>query len=314
MRYSSSVKIKAIGVGKGGCNSINRIIESGIAGVEFWAIDTDAQFLSQFDAPNSLLIWNKLTRGLGTKGDPVIGRKAAKESREEITAALKDTDLVFIIAAMGGGTGTGAAPVIAEIAREMGCLAISIVTRPLTDEGSLRTEQAEEGISTLKTHVDTAIVISNDKLLSIIAPKTPVQEIFRLADDILSQGVQGILNLIAIPGMVNVDFRDIRTVMADAGLARLGIGIGSGKSRAADAAVAAISSPLLESSIERARTIIFNVTGGSNLSLHEVNAVAETIYERIDPNANIIFGATIDKQLHGEVKITVIVTGFTAKV
>ncbi|MDJ0713172.1 MAG: cell division protein FtsZ [Prochloraceae cyanobacterium] len=310
---SNIAKIKVIGVGGGGCNAVNRMIESSIVGVEFWAINTDAQALCKASAPNLLQVGQKLTRGLGAGGNPAIGQKAAEESREEIASALEDTDLVFITAGMGGGTGTGAAPIVAEVAKEMGCLTVGVVTRPFTFEGRRRTNQAEEGISSLQSRVDTLIIIPNNQLLSVISPETPVQEAFIVADDILRQGVQGISDIITIPGLVNVDFADVRAVMADAGSALMGIGIGSGKSRAADGAAAAINSPLLESSIEGAKGVVLNITGGTDLTLHEVNAAAETIYERVDPNANIIFGAVIDEQLQGEVKITVIATGFTGE-
>jgi cell division protein FtsZ len=255
-----------------------------------------------------------LTRGLGAGGNPAIGQKAAEESRDEIANALDGTDLVFITAGMGGGTGTGAAPIVAEIAKEMGCLTVGVVTRPFTFEGRRRMNQAEEGITALETRVDTLIIIPNNQLLQVISPETPVQEAFRIADDILRQGVQGISDIITIPGLVNVDFADVRAVMADAGSALMGIGIGSGKSRAREGAVAAISSPLLESSIEGAKGVVLNITGGVDLTLHEVNAAAETIYEIVDPNANIIFGAVIDERMQGEVRITVIATGFTGEV
>ncbi|MGB5966753.1 MAG: cell division protein FtsZ [Spirulinaceae cyanobacterium] len=306
-------KIKVIGVGGGGCNAVNRMIASDITGVEFWSINTDAQALALADAPNRLQLGQKLTRGLGAGGNPAIGQKAAEESRDEIAHALENTDLVFITAGMGGGTGTGAAPIVAEVAKEMGCLTVGVVTRPFTFEGRRRTTQAEEGISALQTRVDTLIVIPNNKLLSVISEQTPVQEAFRVADDILRQGVQGISDIIIIPGLVNVDFADVRAVMADAGSALMGIGLGSGKSRAREAAVAAISSPLLESSIEGARGVVFNITGGSDLTLHEVNFAAETIYEVVDPNANIIFGAVIDEKMQGEIRITVIATGFSGE-
>ncbi|NCO76627.1 MAG: cell division protein FtsZ, partial [Cyanobacteria bacterium] len=237
----------------------------------------------------------------------------AEESRDEIAKALENTDLVFITAGMGGGTGTGAAPIVAEIAKEMGCLTVGVVTRPFTFEGRRRTTQADEGISALESKVDTLIVIPNNKLLSVIPAETPLQESFRMADDTLRQGVQGISDIITIPGLVNVDFADVRAVMADAGSALMGIGIGSGKSRAKEGAVAAISSPLLESSIQGATGVVLNITGGSDLTLHEVNTAAETIYEIVDPNANIIFGAVIDEKMQGEVRITVIATGFSGE-
>ena len=308
---SSVAKIKVIGIGGGGCNAVNRMIDSDVAGIEFWAINTDAQALDSSASQNGLQVGQKLTRGLGAGGNPAIGQKAAEESRDEITAALEGSDLVFITAGMGGGTGTGGAPVVAEVAKEVGALTIGVVTRPFMFEGRRRTTQAEEGIAALQSRVDTLIVIPNDKLLSVISEQTPVQEAFQVADDVLRQGVQGISDIITIPGLVNVDFADVRTVMADAGSALMGIGIGSGKSRAREAAIAAISSPLLEASIDGAKGVVFNITGGSDLTLHEVNSAAEIIYEAVDPNANIIFGAVIDERLQGEVRITVIATGFS---
>lgn len=310
---SNVAKIKVIGVGGGGCNAVNRMINSGVAGIEFWAINTDAQALDQSAAPQRLQIGQKLTRGLGAGSNPAIGQKAAEESRDEIAHALEGSDLVFITGGMGGGTGTGAAPIVAEVAKEMGCLTVGVVTRPFTFEGRRRNNQAEEGISALQTRVDTLIVIPNNQLLTVISQETPVQEAFRLADDILRQGIQGISDIITIPGLVNVDFADVRAVMADAGSALMGIGIGSGKSRAREAATAAISSPLLESSIDGAKGVVLNITGGHDLTLHEVNAAAETIYEVVDPNANIIFGAVIDEKMQGEIRITVIATGFTGE-
>lgn len=307
----SVAKIKVIGVGGGGGNAVNRMIASDVSGVEFWTVNTDAQALAQASAPKRLQVGQKLTRGLGAGGNPAIGQKAAEESRDEIATALEHADLVFITAGMGGGTGTGAAPIVAEVAKELGALTVGVVTRPFTFEGRRRTTQAEEGIAALQSRVDTLIIIPNDKLLTVISEQTPVQEAFRTADDILRQGVQGISDIITIPGLVNVDFADVRAVMADAGSALMGIGIGSGKSRAREAAIAAISSPLLEASIDGARGVVFNITGGSDLTLHEVNAAAEIIYEVVDPNANIIFGAVIDERLQGEVRITVIATGFS---
>ncbi|NJN21365.1 MAG: cell division protein FtsZ [Leptolyngbya sp. RL_3_1] len=307
---SNIAKIKVIGVGGGGCNAVNRMIDRGVSGIEFWTVNTDAQALGNVSTENALPIGQKLTRGLGAGGNPAIGQKAAEESRDEIAASLEEADLVFITAGMGGGTGTGAAPIVAEVAKEAGALTVGVVTRPFTFEGRRRTAQAEEGIAALQTRVDTLIVIPNDKLLSVISEQTPVQEAFRAADDILRQGVQGIADIITIPGLVNVDFADVRAVMADAGSALMGIGVGSGKSRAREAAIAAISSPLLEASIDGASGAVFNITGGGDLTLHEVNAAAEIIYEAVDPNANIIFGAVIDDRLQGEVHITVIATGF----
>ena len=309
----SVARIKVIGVGGGGCNAVNRMIASGVAGVEFWAINTDAQALEQAAAPSCLQIGQKLTRGLGAGGNPQIGQKAAEESREEIAAALDGTDLVFVTAGMGGGTGTGAAPIVAEIAKEMGCLTVGVVTRPFTFEGRRRTSQADEGIGALHRGVDTLITIPNDKLLSVVDEQMAMSEAFQVADDILRQGVQGISDIITIPGLVNVDFADVRAVMADAGSAMMGIGTGSGKSRASEAATTAISSPLLASTIEGAKGVVFNITGGSDLTLHEVNTAAEIVYEVVDPNANIIFGAVIDERMQGEVRITAIATGFAGE-
>lgn len=311
---TSLASIKVIGVGGGGCNAVNRMIASDVAGVDFWTINTDAQALGNTKTDNRLQVGQKLTRGLGAGGNPSIGQKAAEESRDEIATALEGSDLVFITAGMGGGTGTGAAPIVAEVAKEVGALTVGVVTRPFTFEGRRRTTQAEEGIAALQSRVDTLIIIPNDKLLTVISEQTPVQEAFRVADDILRQGVQGISDIITVPGLVNVDFADVRAVMADAGSALMGIGVGSGKSRSREAAMTAISSPLLESSIDGARGVVFNITGGTDLTLHEVNAAAEIIYEAVDPNANIIFGAVLDDRLQGEVRITVIATGFAADV
>lgn len=308
---SNAARIKVIGVGGGGGNAVNRMVASGLLGVEFWAINTDAQALAQSAAPNRLQIGQKLTRGLGAGGNPAIGQKAAEESRDDIAAALDNCDLVFITAGMGGGSGTGAAPVVAEIAKEMGALTVGVVTRPFTFEGRRRLSQAEEGIAALQGRVDTLIIIPNDKLLSVISEQTPVQEAFRVADDVLRHGVQGISDIVTIPGLVNVDFADVRAVMADAGSALMGIGVGSGKSRAREAAIASISSPLLESSIDGAKGVVFCISGGSDLTLHEVNSAAEIIYEVVDPNANIIFGAVIDERMQGEIRLTVIATGFS---
>ena len=309
----NAAKIKVIGIGGGGGNAVNRMIASNLSGVEFWSINTDAQALMQSASTQRLQLGQKLTRGLGAGGNPAIGQKAAEESREDIAQALSDADLVFITGGMGGGTGTGAAPIIAEIAKEMGALTVGVVTRPFTFEGRRRISQAEEGVAALKTRVDTLIEIANDRILSVIAEQAPLQEAFRTADDILRQGVQGIADIINIPGLVNVDFADIRAVMADAGSAMMGIGVGSGKSRAAEAAGAAIDSPLLDSSIKGAQGIVFNITGGHDLTLHEVNTAAEAIYEQVDANANIIFGAVIDEQLQGEINMTVIATGFASQ-
>ena len=308
---SSVARIKVIGVGGGGCNAVNRMIDSGLAGIEFWTVNTDAQALTYSSTTNTMQLGQKLTRGLGAGGNPSIGQKAAEESRDEIFQAVEGSDLVFITAGMGGGTGTGAAPVVAECAKEAGALTVGVITRPFTFEGRRRTSQADSGIAALQACVDTLIIIPNDKLLTVISEQTPVQEAFRVADDILRQGVQGISDIITISGLVNVDFADVRAVMADAGSALMGIGVGSGKSRAREAAIAATSSPLLETSIDGAGGVVFNITGGSDLTLHEVNQAAEIIYEAVDPNANIIFGAVIDDRLQGEIRITVIATGFS---
>ena len=307
---SNVAKIKVMGVGGGGCNAVNRMIESQVSGIEFWAINTDAQALENAKAPQKLQIGQKITRGLGAGGNPAIGQKAAEESRDELAHALENTDLVFITAGMGGGTGTGAAPIAAEVAKEMGCLTVGVVTRPFTFEGRRRTKQAEKGIEAFRSRVDTLIVIPNNQLLSVISPETPVQEAFGVADDVLRQGVQGISDIITIPGLINVDFADVRAIMADAGSALMGIGMGSGKSRAREAAVAAVSSPLLEASIHGAKGVVINITGGYDLTLHEVNAAADSIYEVVDEDANIIFGAVIDESMDGEIRITVIATGF----
>jgi cell division protein FtsZ len=314
LTFSSAARIKVIGVGGGGSNAVNRMIASDIEGIEFWTMNTDAQALSHSEATRRIQLGQKLTRGLGAGGNPAIGQKAAEESREEIAHALEGADLVFITAGMGGGTGTGAARIVAEVAKEMGALTVGVVTRPFTFEGRRRTNQAEEGISGLQSQVDTLIIIPNDKLLQAINEQTPVQEAFRIADDVLRSGVQGISDIITIPGLINVDFADVRAVMADAGSALMGIGEGSGKSRAREAAMQAIHSPLLESSIEGARGVVLNITGGSDMTLNEVNTAAETIYEVVDPNANIIFGAVIDDKMQGEMRITVIATGFTGEI
>jgi cell division protein FtsZ len=311
--YSNTPCIKVIGVGGGGSNAVNRMIGD-IEGIEFWTMNTDAQALSHSDATRRIQLGQKLTRGLGAGGNPAIGQKAAEESREEIALALEGADLVFITAGMGGGTGTGAARIVAEVAKEMGALTVGVVTRPFSFEGRRRANQAEEGISGLQSQVDTLIIIPNDKLLEAVSDTMPVYEAFRTADEVLRAGVRGISDIITIPGMVNVDFADVRAVMADAGSALMGIGEGSGKSRAREAAMQAIHSPLLESSIEGARGVVLNITGGADLTLAEVTIAADTIYEVVDPNANIIFGTVIDPQMQGEIRITVIATGFTGDI
>ncbi|MBF2054387.1 MAG: cell division protein FtsZ [Candidatus Sericytochromatia bacterium] len=309
-RLSSVANIKVVGVGGGGGNAVNRMVSAGLNGVEFIAINTDAQALELSQAEYKIQVGQKVTRGLGAGGNPVVGQKAADESRDEVAAALEGADMVFITCGMGGGSGTGGAPIVAEIARQQGALTVGVVTRPFTFEGRRRWSQAEEGIKSFREQVDTLIVIPNDRLLTVVEKRTSIQEAFQVADDVLRQGVQGISDIITIPGLINVDFADIKAVMASAGSALMGIGHASGEGRAAAASKAAIASPLLEASIEGANGIIFNVTGGSDLTLFEVNEAAEVIYGVASPDANIIFGAVIDERLHGELKITVIATGF----
>jgi len=302
--------IKVVGVGGAGNNAVNRMINAGLRGVEFITINTDAQALSVSLANNRLQIGAKLTKGLGAGGNPEIGEKAAEESREEITEAIKGADMVFVTAGMGGGTGTGAAPIVAEIAKELGALTVGVVTKPFTFEGRRRAQQAEVGIENLRSKVDTLITIPNDKLLQVVDKHTSIVEAFRVADDVLRQGVQGISDLIAVPGLINLDFADVKTVMKDTGSALMGIGTASGENRATEAARMAISSPLLETSIEGARGVLLNITGGTTLGLFEINEAAEIIAQAVDPEANIIFGAVIDETLNDEVRITVIATGF----
>ncbi|MBI5700893.1 cell division protein FtsZ [Candidatus Saganbacteria bacterium] len=302
--------IKVFGIGGGGTNAVNRMIGSGVKGVEFWGVNTDLQALSVSLADNKLQIGAKLTRGLGAGSNPEVGQKAAEESREEIKSALTGADMVFITAGMGGGTGTGASSVIAEVSKELGILTIAVVTKPFRFEGPVRISQAESGVSLLKEKVDALIVIPNDKLLQVVERKTSIIEAFKVADDVLRQGVKGISDLITVPGLINLDFADVRTIMYEAGSAMMGIGTGSGENRAVEAAEQAISSPLLEETITGAKGVIFNVTGGSDLTLYEVNDAAEVIYNAVDPDANIIFGAVIDENLKGDVVVTVIATGF----
>jgi cell division protein FtsZ len=302
--------IKVVGIGGGGSNAVNRMIAAGLSGVEFMAMNTDAQALQCSRATHRIQIGEGLTKGLGAGSNPDIGREAAEESQEEIRRYLSGADMVFITAGMGGGTGTGAAPVVARLARELGALTVGVVTRPFTFEGRRRGLQAENGVSGLKANVDTLITIPNDRLLTVVDKRTPVVEAFRVADDVLRQGVQGISDLITVPGLINLDFADVRTIMMDAGSALMGIGVASGEERAATAARAAISSPLLEASIEGARGVLLNITGGSDLGLHEVNEAAEIVAACADADANIIFGAVIDDNLKDEVRVTVIATGF----
>lgn len=303
-------RIKVIGVGGGGNNAVNRMISAGLNGVEFIGINTDAQALQMSRAAEKIQIGIKLTKGLGAGANPEIGHSAAEESRDEIAKALLGSDMVFVGAGMGGGTGTGAAPVVAEIAREVGALTVGVVTRPFSFEGRKRAMQAERGILELRDKVDTLITIPNDRLLQVVDKHTTVQEAFRIADDILLQGVQGISNLITIPGLINLDFADVKTIMADTGSALMGIGQASGENRAAEAARKAISSPLLETSIEGAKGVLLNITGGSNLTLMEVNEASEIVGEAADQEANIIFGAVIDESLKDDIRVTVIATGF----
>ena len=302
--------IKVVGVGGGGNNAVDRMIRSGLKGVEFIAINTDVQALARSEASIKIQIGSALTRGLGAGANPEIGNKAAEESREEIAQALQGADMIFVTAGMGGGTGTGASPVIAQIGKEGGALTVGVVTKPFTFEGGRRSQQAEKGISNLRQQVDTLITIPNDRLLQVVDKRTPFVEAFRMADDVLRQGVQGISDLIAVPGLINLDFADVKTVMCDTGSALMGIGVGRGDSRAAEAARAAINSPLLETSIEGARGVLLNITGDPNLGLFEVNEAAEIVTQAADPDAQIIFGAVIDDSLQDEVRITVIATGF----
>ncbi|MDX2107404.1 MAG: cell division protein FtsZ [Candidatus Melainabacteria bacterium] len=302
--------IKVVGVGGAGSNAVNRMIAAGLNNVEFWTCNTDAQALEHSAAKNRLQIGAKLTRGLGAGGNPQVGTKAAEESREEIAEALKGADMVFIAAGMGGGTGTGAAPIVAEIAKEQGALTVGVVSRPFLFEGRRRANQAESGIAEVKAKVDTLIVIPNQRLLEVVDHRASMQEAFVEADKVLMQGVQGISDIITVPGLINVDFADVKAVMQTAGSALMGVGRSSGEGRAVEAARNAINSPLLESTIEGASGVIFSVTGGSDLTLHEVQEAANVIYEAVSEDANIIFGAVLDDRLQGEVLITVIATGF----
>ncbi|MFC4387320.1 cell division protein FtsZ [Gracilibacillus marinus] len=302
--------IKVIGVGGGGSNAVNRMIEHGVQGVDFIAVNTDAQALNLSKAEVKMQLGTKLTRGLGAGANPEVGRKAAEESKEQLEEVLKGADMVFVTAGMGGGTGTGAAPVIAQVAKELGALTVGVVTRPFTFEGRKRATQAVSGIEGLKSNVDTLIVIPNDRLLEIIDKNTPMLEAFREADNVLRQGVQGISDLIATPGLINVDFADVKTIMADKGSALMGIGIATGENRAAEAAKKAISSPLLETSIDGAHGVLMNITGGTNLSLYEVQEAADIVTSAADQEVNVIFGSVINEDLKDEIVVTVIATGF----
>ena len=307
---SQSAKIEVIGVGGGGSNAVNRMINSDLDGVSFRVLNTDAQALLQSAAESRVQLGQNLTRGLGAGGNPSIGQKAAEESKEELQQALEGSDLVFIAAGMGGGTGTGAAPVVAEVAKQSGALTVGIVTKPFSFEGKRRMRQAEEGIARLAENVDTLIVIPNDRLKDVIAG-APLQEAFRNADDVLRMGVKGISDIITCPGLVNVDFADIRSVMTEAGTALLGIGIGSGRSRALEAAQAAMNSPLLEAArIDGAKGCVINITGGKDMTLEDMTSASEIIYDVVDQEANIIVGAVVDEAMEGEIQVTVIATGF----
>ncbi|GAE29158.1 cell division protein FtsZ [Alkalihalobacillus hemicellulosilyticus] len=310
MDMDQLAQIKVIGVGGGGSNAVNRMIENGLKGVEFIAVNTDAQALHLSQAETKLQLGGKLTRGLGAGANPEIGKKAAEESKEQLEEVLAGADMVFITAGMGGGTGTGAAPVIAEVAKELGALTVGVVTRPFTFEGRKRSTHAASGIQALKEKVDTLIVIPNDRLLEIVDKNTPMLEAFREADNVLRQGVQGISDLIAVPGLINLDFADVKTIMSDKGSALMGIGIATGESRASEAAKKAISSPLLETSVDGAQGVLMNITGGSNLSLYEVHEAAEIVSAASDPEVNMIFGSVINENLKDEIVVTVIATGF----
>jgi cell division protein FtsZ len=309
-RLDVKANIKVIGVGGAGSNAVNRMIAAGLNGVEFWSCNTDAQALDLAAAKNRLQIGAKLTRGLGAGGNPSVGTKAAEESREDIVAALQGADMVFIAAGMGGGTGTGAAPIVAEVAREIGALTVGVVSRPFLFEGKRRSNQADGGINEIKSRVDTLIVIPNQRLLEVVDHRASMQEAFVEADKVLMQGVQGISDIITVPGLINVDFADVKAVMQTAGSALMGVGRATGEGRAVEAARNAINSPLLETTIDGASGVIFSVTGGPDLTLHEVQEAANVIYSAVSDDANIIFGAVLDDRLHGEVLITVIATGF----
>lgn len=310
VRYDGMAKIKVIGVGGAGNNAVNRMIDVGVTGVEFIAINTDKQALMLSKAPTKIQIGEKITRCLGAGGDPTVGEKAAEETREEISNALKGSDMVFVTSGMGGGTGTGAAPIVAQIAKELGILTVAVVTKPFAFEAKKRMQNAERGIASLKEKVDTLVVIPNDRLLQVSERTTTFTEAFALSDEVLRQGVQGISDLISIPGLINLDFADVKTIMYDTGMAHMGIGRASGENRAEDAAKAAINSPLLESSIDGARGVLLNITAGPDLGIFEVNTAAELVQKNIDPDANLIFGAVIDEKMGDEMSVTVIATGF----
>ena len=303
-------QIRVVGVGGGGVNAVNRMIAEGLRGVEFIGINTDAQALMLANAPKRVRIGDKLTRGLGAGGNPEVGEKAAEESSDELYEVLKGADMVFVTAGMGGGTGTGASAIVARVAKEVGALTIGVVTRPFSFEGGKRSKAAEAGIAKLKEQVDTLIVIPNDRLLEIVDKRASLQQAFRVADDVLRQGIQGISELITVPGLINLDFADVKTIMSEGGAALMAVGNGSGDNRAVDAAQQAISSKLLDVTIDGARGILFNVTGGPSLTLYEVNQAAEIIKTTAHPDVNLIFGAVIDENMKDDVRITVIATGF----
>lgn len=314
MEDTNNAKIKVIGVGGGGNNAVNRMIEADVKGVDFIAVNTELQILGKSQAETKIQIGEKLTRGLGAGAKPEIGEQAAEESKEEVSKALEGADMVFVTAGMGGGTGTGAAPVVAACARELGALTVAVVTKPFSFEGKVRANHAMEGIEKLKTNVDAILIVPNDKLLTIADKKTTIKDAFKMADDVLRQGIQGISDLITVPGIINLDFADIRTIMSDQGEALMGIGQGSGDTRASDAATQAINSPLLERNIEGAKGIIINITGNEDLGLFEINEASQVITEAADPDANIIWGTSVDPNMDDDtVKITVIATGFGDK-
>jgi cell division protein FtsZ len=302
--------IKVVGIGGGGSNAVTRMVESGMSGVEFVAVNTDAQALLMTEADVKIHIGSQATRGLGAGADPNVGAAAAQESRDELKEALKGADMIFVTAGEGGGTGTGGAPVVAEIGRELGALTVGVVTRPFGFEGRMRAGQAEQGVNNLRENVDTLIVIENERLLQVVEPTTPVTDAFRMVDDILRQGVQGITDLITVPGLINLDFADVRTIMRDAGSAMMGIGVASGENRAVEAAQSAISSPLLETSLDGATGVLLNITGGKELGLAEVDEAAQVVTAAADANANVIFGAVIDDSMGDHVRVTAIATGF----
>ena len=309
---ANDAKIKVIGCGGGGGNAVNRMVNSGLRGVEFWSLNTDAQALVQSQADNRLQIGKNATRGLGTGGNAELGETAAKESREAISQAVQGADLVFVTAGMGGGTGSGSAPVVAKLSKEAGNLTVGVVTLPFTFEGRRRQASAMEAVALLRQNVDTLIVIPNDRLLDVVEDDAPLQEAFLLADDVLRQGVQGISDIITISGLVNIDFADVRAVMKDSGTAMLGVGVARGSNRAEEAAMAAISAPLIEQSIDRATGIVYNITGGTDLTLQEINAVSEVVTSLADPDANVIFGSVVDEKYDGEIQVTIIATGFAS--